>query len=161
MLVGDSTPLDAEYEFSDTILRYAKGLGVHELISVGARWTEAVTPPNTVPRVLGFATDTEGVRALEAAGASIMKEEPAPYFASLIVGLAERYGMRGSKLCVDHGEPAPHPRSVMQLLLVLSKLLNLEHIETQELETRAKEMANQLRLDSTPEMPPRPAGVYG
>jgi hypothetical protein len=74
----------------------------------------------------GFATDDVGLEKLKKAGVTIIKDEPAPFFASMVVALAEEYGIRGYKLSVDHGEPVPHARSVAKLLGALSSLAALE-----------------------------------
>jgi proteasome assembly chaperone (PAC2) family protein len=161
LLVGDSSPLDEQYEFCTSVLKFARRLGVKEMISVGARWAEQAAPLSEEPKVLGFSTDADGVEALKALGVKIIADEPAPYFASLIVGMASRYGMRGYKIAVNHGEPAPHPRSLIQILSVLSKILNFE-VETKELVEKAREAKSE--NESPVGMPPLPRerqGVYG
>lgn len=160
LLAGDSSPQDEQYEFTDSVLRFAKGLGVREVISIGARWTEQVSPPTAVPRVTGFATDEAGVRALREVGVEIIADEPAPFFASLVVGLAEKFGMTGYKISVDHGEPIPHPLSVIQLLGVLEKMLGIR-VPTEELEARAREMAKEIQSAGTVEPKRERDGVYG
>ena len=60
LLTGHSAPVEDQYEYGDTILSYAEKLGVKELISFGARWTETVVPPLEAPKVTGFASDEEG-----------------------------------------------------------------------------------------------------
>jgi proteasome assembly chaperone (PAC2) family protein len=160
LLVGDTSPQDEQYEFADLVLRYAQELGVREVISIGARWTEQVSPPTAVPRVTGFATDETGIEFLRGIGVELVKDEPAPFFASLVVGLAPKFGMTGFKISVDHGEPEPHPLSVIQLLGVLEKMLGL-HVETAELEERAREMAREIQSVSAPETPRDRDGVYG
>jgi proteasome assembly chaperone (PAC2) family protein len=121
---GDSSPLDDQYGFTDAVLTYARRLGVGEIYSIGARWTEAPAPPDQTPAVLGFATDLVGVKELKSHGVELIKDEPAPFFAS----------MRGYKISVNHGEPLPHPRSVTSMLEVLSKMLEFE-IDLAELQT--------------------------
>ena len=131
---GDSSPLDDQYGFTDAVLAYARRLGVGEIYSIGARWTEAPAPPDQAPAVLGFATDLVGVKELKSPGVELIKDEPAPFFASMVVGLAKGYAMRGYKVSVNHGEPLPHPRSVASMLQVLSKMLGFE-IDLAELQT--------------------------
>lgn len=130
---GDSSPLDDQYEFADAVLTYARRLGVGEVYSIGARWTEAPLPPDQTPAVLGFATDLVGVKELKSHGVELIKDEPAPFFASMVVGLAKGYSMRGYKVSVNHGEPLPHPRSVARILEVLSKMVGFE-IDLDELQ---------------------------
>jgi proteasome assembly chaperone (PAC2) family protein len=160
LLTGDSSPQDEQYEFADSVLSYAKELGVGEVISIGTRWTEEVAPPTAIPKVTGFSTDEAGVEVLKGHGVEVIREEPAPFFASLVVGLSEKFGMRGYKLSVDHGEPIPHPLSVIQLLGVLEKMLGF-HVATDELQAKAREMANEIQSDSPPESPHERGGVYG
>ncbi len=160
LLAGDSSPQDEQYEFSEAVLRYARDLGINEIISIGTRWTEQVAPPTAVPKVTGFANDDAGVEVLRGHGVEIVRDEPAPFFASLIVGLAEKYGIRGYKISVDHGEPVPHPLSVIQLLGVLEKMAGIS-LPKDELETKAQEMALEVQSPAAPESKPGRNGVYG
>ena len=59
-------------------------------------------------------------------GVKILGDEPAPFFASMVVAMAKDYGIRGYKLSVDHGEPSPHVKSVVKLLEILSSLAGFE-----------------------------------
>jgi proteasome assembly chaperone (PAC2) family protein len=138
--------MDDQYEFGHVLLGYAKGLGVEEVYSVGARWAENPLPPETDPVPSGFATDKLGVARLKKHGVKVLAEEPAPFFSSMVVGMAKEYGMRGFKLSVDHGEPSPHVRSVAKLLGVLSTMLQFE-VPLEELKAKAGASA-----------PPRQAG---
>ncbi|MDG6994001.1 MAG: hypothetical protein JRN36_03820, partial [Nitrososphaerota archaeon] len=73
-------------------------------------------------------------------------EEPAPFFASMVVAMAKDHGIRGYKLSVDHGEPSPHARSVARLLEVLEKLAGFR-VDLGELKSKA-----------LPTLPPRQSG---
>ena len=126
LFCGDTSPMESQFEFADSMLEFAEKLGVKEVVSVGARWAENPLPADAEPDVKGFATDKTGVERLKANGVKILEDEPAPFFASLVVALAAERGMRGYKLSVDHGEPAPHPRSVRKLLGALSSLVGVE-----------------------------------
>ncbi|GBC75747.1 hypothetical protein HRbin06_01069 [archaeon HR06] len=134
---GDSSPLSDHYEFSDLILSYAQKFKVKELYSIGARWAEPLISPFEYPKVLGFATDEYGLKKLEENGVILVKNEPAHYFSNLIVGLAPFYGIRGYKLSVNHGEPKPHPKSLIVLLKALERLIKLK-VDLSELEEYAK-----------------------
>jgi proteasome assembly chaperone (PAC2) family protein len=160
LLAGDSSPHDNQSEFAEAVLRYARDLGVNEFISIGTRWTEQAAPPSAVPKVTGFASDEAGVEVLKSHGVEIAKDEPAPFFASLVVGFAEEFGMRGYKISVDHGEPSPHPLSVIQLLGVLEKMVGIK-LQTEGLEAKAREMAKETQSADNPEPPRERAGVYG
>ncbi len=147
LLAGDSSPLDDQYQFTDAVLEYAKKLGVKEMYSVGPRWTEAPVNPSQALEVLGFASDSAGVEDLRTNGVELIKEEPAPFFASMVVGMAGGYGMRGFKVSVNHGEPLPHTRSVVKMLEVLSKMIGFE-IDLAELQP-ATEASPNLRADGS------------
>ena len=126
LFAGDTSPMDDQQEFADVVLDYAQEAGVKELYSLGARWAENPLPPEQDPEPVGFATDKVGTAKLKKKGVGIIPEEPAPFFSSVIVGLAPEHGIRGFKLAVDHGEPAPHPRSVRKLLDALGALTGME-----------------------------------
>jgi proteasome assembly chaperone (PAC2) family protein len=160
LLAGDASPVDEQYEFSESVLKYAHSLGVREVVSVGTRWTEEAASPTAVPRVKGFATDEKGVKDLEGWGVEITRDEPAPYFASLVIALAERYGMRGYKLSVDHGEPTPHPRSVIEIMATLQKMMGLQ-VDTSELIGIADKMAANLEPGVGNDPSQRKSGIYG
>ena len=135
LLTGDSSPMDDQYEFSRVVMDYAKRAGVIELYSIGARWTENPVSPFQDPEINGFASSKKGAARLEEAGVKLIKSEPAPFFASIVVALAESYGMEGYKISVDHGEPIPHARTVVRMLEILGKMIGFE-IDMQELKAR-------------------------
>jgi proteasome assembly chaperone (PAC2) family protein len=126
LFCGDASPIDDQYQFARFLLHYAAELGVTEVFSIGARWTEGPLSPDVDPEPNGFATDRVGAARLKRYGVKLISEEAAPFFVSIVAALAADYGMRGYKLSVDHGEPSPHPRSVAQILKVLSRLAGFE-----------------------------------
>ena len=144
LFAGDGSPADEQYEFANEVLNFAKKIGVSEIYSVGARWAEPLSSPLDVPKIHGFATDSAGVEELRANGVEIVKDEPAPFFANLIVGLAGLARMRGYKISVNHGEPLPHPKSTAQLIGVLSKMLHFD-VDRSELETLAKQLPSMIQ----------------
>ena len=160
LLAGDASPVDNQYEYCETVIDYAKKLGIDEIVSVGTRWTEEAGSPTATPGVKGFASDVKGVEELRSLGVEIIRDEPAPFFASLIVALASRQGLRGYKLSVDHGEPIPHPKSVSQILVVLQKMLGFG-IETEELNVVAAKIAANFETPGVGDLPPKRSGVYG
>jgi proteasome assembly chaperone (PAC2) family protein len=137
LFAGDSSPADDQYVFAKTLLDYASKAGVKEVYSVGARWSETPVPAFEDAHVNGFATDKEGVKKLKEHGVEVIENEPAPFFASMVVGMAHEYGMRGYKISVDHGEPIPHTRSVIKMLEVLSAMTGLK-VELDELKALVK-----------------------
>ena len=146
LFTGDTSPMDGQYEFTTTFLDYAEELGVKELYSVGTRWAENPLLPGTEPEPNGFSTDRVGIAKLKEHKVKILAEELAPFFASMVVGMAKERGIRGYKLSVDHGEPSPHPRSVAKLLGVLSAMAGF-HVQLEE-----------PKASSEPHSPPRQVG---
>ena len=146
LIAGDSSPMDEQYEFAAFLLTKASEMGVKELYSIGARWAENPVPPDSDPQTSGFATDAIGVAKLKKHGVKILGDEPAPFFASMVVAMAKDHGIRGYKLSVDHGEPSPHVRSVTRLLEVLSEVVGFE-VDLDE-----------LRSKTLPVSPPRQTG---
>ena len=136
LFAGDSSPADDQYEFALFLLAKAREMRVGEVYSVGARWAENPAPPESEPKVSGFATDATGVSKLKEHGVTILGEEPAPFFASMVVAMAKDAGIRGYKISVDHGEPSPHTRSVSKLLEVLSSMAGFE-VDVKELREKA------------------------
>jgi uncharacterized protein len=126
LFAGDTSPMDEQYEFAQFLLGKAQDMGTKELYSIGARWAENPLPPDADPQATGFATDSVGVAKLKKHGVKILGEEPAPFFASMVVAMAKDHGIRGYKLSVDHGEPSPHVRSVNKLLDILSGMAGFE-----------------------------------
>ena len=136
LFAGDASPAEEQYEFTQFLLEKARGYGVRELYSVGARWAENPLPPEAEPTATGFSTDTLGVAMLRKHGVKVLGEEPAPYFSSMIVAMAKDAGIRGYKLSVDHGEPSPHTRSVAKLLGILSAMTGFE-VDLAEIKSKA------------------------
>lgn len=159
MLAGDGSPVDEQQEYAQTVLSFARQLGVEKVVSVGARWSESPLPAGATISPIGYSTDKDGVKDLEGYGVTITKGEPGPFFPNLVVGMAADYGMRGYKLGVDHGEPSPHPRSLIQIVGVLNKMLGM-HVETKALAARAKEMERPV-AEGFPEVPKERGGIYG
>jgi uncharacterized protein len=162
LLAGHGSPFDDQQQYAHTVLSFAHKLGVKQVISVGARWSESPAPAGAPLRPVGFATDIAGTEELEGLGVTITKSEPGPFFANLVVAMAEEYGMRGYKLGVDHGEPSPHPKSLIEIIGVLSKMLGLD-IDVNELAVRAKELEREgpLPQEGLPDVPRERTGIYG
>ncbi|MDG7008708.1 MAG: PAC2 family protein [Nitrososphaerota archaeon] len=146
LFAGDTSPMDEQHEFAQFLLEKAKRMGVKDLYSVGVRWAENPLPPEAEPQATGFSTDSVGVARLKKHGVKVLGEEPAPFFASMIVAMAKTYGIRGFKLAVDHGEPSPHTRSVIKLLDILGAMAGFE-VDLSELKSKA-----------LPSAPPRQTG---
>ncbi len=160
MLAGDGSPLEDQQEYAHSVLTFARQLGTREVISIGARWSDTPIPAGAVLKPVGFGSDYVAVKELEALGVAITKGEPGPFFPNLIVGMAVDYEMRGFKLGVDHGEPRPHPRSLIQMIGVLSKMLGIE-LDTKTLATRAEELEHEGHDEGLPEVRRDRGGIYG
>ena len=160
MLAGDGSPFDDQQEYAHSVLSYARQLGAKVAISIGARWSESPVPAGSPLRPVGFATDPAGVKELEELGVTVIRSEPGPFFANLVVGMAADYGMRGFKLGVDHGEPLPHPRSLIKIIDVLSKKLAFD-VDVKELVVRAKELEKLGTEETLPEVRRERGGIYG
>lgn len=144
LFAGYSSPSSDEYEYTSEVLAYAKRLGIKQLVSIGPRWSENPVSPFESPEVLGFASDTEGVRWLEENGVKVLKNENSFYFSNLIVAMSSLYGInRAYKLSVNHGEPLPHPKSSISFLKVLAKL-GIE-VDTSDLSKQALELDEGLK----------------
>lgn len=144
LFAGHASPIGDEYEYADVVLSFAKSLGVKELVSFGARWSEETISPYATPKVSGFSTDKTGTERLEQCEVEILRNENALFFANTIVALCRFHDIRGYKLSVDHGEPAPHPKSLISFLGVLSSLTGLE-VDASDLVTRSKELAEAIK----------------
>ncbi len=160
MLAGDGSPFDDQQEYANSVLSYARQLGAREVISIGARWSESPVPAGLPLSPVGFATDAAGVKELEKLGVTITRSEPGPFFANLVVGMAPDYGMKGYKLGVDHGEPLPHPRSLLKIIEVLSQMLDFE-VDVKELVARARELERQRPEEALPDVRRERGGIYG
>lgn len=144
LLAGHSSPIEDQFEYGDTVLTYAQKLGVKEIVSFGARWTESVAPPLEKPRITGFASDEDGINRLKDAGLQIQRNEPAYYFANVVIAQSRFYGMKGYKISVDHGEPAPNPKSLIAFLGILEKMFGLK-VDDADLYGQAREMDESMR----------------
>ncbi len=160
MVAGDGSPFDYQQEYANSILSFARQLGAKEMVSIGARWSESPVPAGSLLKAVGFASDAAGITELQGLGVTITKSEPGPFFPNLLVGMAEEYGMRGFKLGVDHGEPSPHPKSLITIIGVLSEMLGL-HLDLKELVARAKEMEREGPQEGLPEVRRERGGIYG
>ncbi|MDA4136317.1 MAG: hypothetical protein OK449_04870, partial [Thaumarchaeota archaeon] len=69
-------------------------------------------------------------------------------------------GVRGYKLSIDHGEPSPHPKSLIEILAILQKMMGFK-VETGDLDKVASKMAANLELVAGSESPQRKNGIYG
>ena len=152
LLAGHSSPIEDQFEYGEAVLSYVESLGVKEMVSFGARWTESVVSPLDTPKVTAFASDEEGAKRLESAEITLSKNEAAFYFANLIVPLCKFHGMRGYKISVDHGEPVPNPKSVIEFLSVMSRMFGLS-VDDSDLREQAKQLAETIKRTAVEGVP--------
>ncbi len=144
ILAGYSSPMEDQYEYGDEILSYARKLGVKELVSFGARWTETVASPIEAPKITGFASDEDGAKRLGDAGIAILRNESAFYFGNVVVPLSKFHGIRAYKISVDHGEPSPNPKTVIAFLSVLSRMFDLT-VDESDLHEQSRQLADAIK----------------
>lgn len=105
--------------YSELYLKIAKEIGVSEIYSVGSRLAE-VSPRG---KLMGYSTSIAGSNRLEKNGIALMRDEIAPYFTNVILGVAsERFGMRGYRINSNHGEEPPYENSTRQMLDMLYRI---------------------------------------
>lgn len=142
VLIGDMQSLDAEghYEVAETILAYAKKIGIKEIITLaGYSIGEKVEKPH----VLAVANNEKIRRKYEKLGIDFNAGEKIGSIvgaAGLLIGLARFYKLNGVCLLGEtHGSPIlPDPKASEAVLKVLSKILGFE-IDTTDLHKQVKE----------------------
>jgi proteasome assembly chaperone (PAC2) family protein len=144
LYTADASPNPYSYEYSEIVLEHAKKYGASELCSIGARFLEPPVSPFEELPVLGYGSDGESTHRLSELGVKLLSNEPSYYFSSLVVSMSQKYDMRGYRLSVNHGEPKPHPKSVMAMLRVLAKMFDFG-VDMAELEASSKELEESLR----------------
>lgn len=111
-------------DYSELYLKIAKDIGVSEVYTVGTRLAE-ISPRG---RAAGYATNADAVQLLEKNDVTLMKNEIAPYFTNVILGVAEDYfGMTGYRINSNHGEEPPYEDSIRQMLEILSKISGISY----------------------------------
>lgn len=111
-------------DYSELYLKVAKDIGVSEVFTVGTRLSEISPRGNAT----GYATNEDAVKLLEKNDVELMKNEVAPYFTNVILGVAaEYYDMTGYRINSNHGEEPPYENSVRQVLEILQKVSGIEY----------------------------------
>ncbi len=142
VLVGDSQGLNAEgqYELSYRVLELAQELGVSEVITLGG-YSIGKRPEK--PRVFGAATHPEIVEEVKKYGVIFAKSEPSGGIigaAGLLIGLGmELFGMKGFCLMGETAGMYVDPRGAMEVLKVLSRILDIE-LNLSDLEAQAAQI---------------------
>jgi len=114
-------------DYSELYLKIAKDIGISEVYTVGTGLAE-ISPRG---RATGFATNAEAIKVLEKNDVAIMKNEVAPYFTNVVLGVATDYfGMTGYRINSNHGEEPPYEDSIKQILEILSKISGINYDNT-------------------------------
>lgn len=149
LLTGDYQGLssDGQYELADSILKIARDYNVKQIFTLGGYGLgREVKEPN----VLGAATSKKLVNKMKRYGVIFRENEPGGGIigaSGLLLGLGKLYGMEGVCLMGETPGYLVDPKSAKAVLVVLSKILNIE-VDLTELERKAKEIeliAQQLR----------------
>jgi len=113
-------------DFSELYLKIAKEIGVSEVYAIGTRLSE-ISPRG---KIMGYATSEEAIQVLEDSAVSIMKNEIAPYFTNVILGVASEYfEMTGVRINSNHGEKLPYENSIREMLEILYKITDIGYDE--------------------------------
>ncbi|MDI6806900.1 MAG: proteasome assembly chaperone family protein [Candidatus Aenigmarchaeota archaeon] len=143
IMVGDMQSITPEghYEIAEEILKYLKGIGVKEIITLGGLNVGEII---IAPKVIGASSDLELIKKYKGYGIEFVAGTRAGTIvgaAGLLLGLAKYHGMRGICLLGETvGLPIiPDPRSAEAVLKVLLKFLDLK-IDLSKLKKRVEEM---------------------
>ncbi len=144
VMTGEYQPHDSGllYELTETVVSFAKRLGVERIVSVGA----AYRGPSSQGRVFYAATGPEFSKAAEEAGAEPLSDEGyITGFNGLVLGLGRELGMEGICLLGEIDNPEiPQPLASRNVLRVMSKIIGLENLDTSALEGTAEKIRAQL-----------------
>lgn len=106
-------------DYSELYLKIAKEVGVSKVFTVGTRLSE-ISPRG---KATGYATSEDAARLLEKNNVELIKNEIAPYFTNVILGVAaQNYDMIGYRINSNHGEDPPYEDSIRQILEILEKI---------------------------------------
>ncbi len=128
--------------YSELYLKIAKDIGISQVYTIGTRLTE-ISPRG---KATGYATNKEAVDLLEKNDVTLMKNEVAPYFTNVILGVAaECYDMTGYRINSNHGEEPPYEDSVRQILEILEKVSGIGY-DIQIFDEVIKDWVSSLKL---------------
>ncbi len=130
---------EGQYEITERVLDYCRGLGVKEVYTLAGFAQGKVVEQ---PRVLGAATLPARVEALKKLGVVFSRNDPGGGLigaSGLFLGLGRLYGMEGACLMGETSGYFVDPRSAEAVLKVLSRVLHVE-IDFTALESKAQEI---------------------
>lgn len=143
ILIGDSQSIDPEghYEIVNSILEYAKGLGVKEMFTLAGL---SIGEKKQKPKVIGAVSEPELAKKYAKVGIDFDAGSRVGTIvgaSGLLLGLGRFYGISGVCLLGETvGLPIiPDPKSAEEILRVLTKILGMK-IDTSKLEKKIKEM---------------------
>ncbi|MFB6180032.1 MAG: proteasome assembly chaperone family protein [Halorientalis sp.] len=146
VLTGDHQAQDTQghYQLTDQFLDVAEDFGVERVFALGGVPTGELIEEYDV---LGAATTSEFVEALEDVGVEFREDEPAGGIvgvSGLLLGLGERRGFEAACLMGETSGYLVDPKSAQAVLTVLQDLVGFE-VDFGSLEERAEEMEEVVR----------------
>ncbi len=141
LLVGDYQGLtpEGQYELADGIIELCVEMGVKRIYTLGGFGVGKMVDE---PRVLGAATTLELVDEMKASGVVFSRGEPGSGIvgaSGLLLGLGHKQGIGAVCLMGETSGYFIDPSAARKLLLVLSKLLDIE-VDLGKLEEKADQI---------------------
>ncbi|HLD83712.1 MAG TPA: proteasome assembly chaperone family protein [archaeon] len=148
VLTGDTQSVTTEghYEFCESVLEYAKKIGVKDVITIGG-FSDGKTPED--PRVIGAADSKATRKKYDKYKIDFGKDHPVGTIvgaSGMLAGMAERYGMSGLVLMGETmGMPfIMDPKAADRTLHSLIRILGI-NLDLGKLENTVKEMEERLK----------------
>jgi uncharacterized protein len=130
---------EGQYEITERVLEYCKGLGVREVFTLAGFAQGRVVEEL---RVLGAATNAERVEAMRTFGVVFSRNDPGGGLigaSGLFLGLGRMFGMEGVCLMGETSGYFVDPRSAGAVLKVLARILHI-NLDFAALEAKAHEI---------------------
>lgn len=143
IMIGDSQSIDPEghYEIAEEVLRYVKGVGVTEIVTLAGL---GVGQKKDAPKVVGVVNDASVAKRYKDSGLDFTAGDRVGTIvgaAGLLIGLGRQHGIDG--LCVlgeTSGVPLiPDPKAAEAVLRVLVRILKVK-VDTSRIQKKVKEM---------------------
>jgi len=143
IMIGDSQSIDPEghYEIVEEVLRYAKAVGVTEIVTLAGL---GVGQKKDAPKVVGVVNDPAVAKRYKDSGMDFSAGDRVGTIvgaAGLLIGLGRQHGIDG--LCVlgeTSGVPLiPDPKAAEAVLRVLVRMLKVK-VDTSRIQKKVKEM---------------------
>ncbi len=131
-------PLNSIYPLSDTILEWAKGKGVSEIISLGG-----IVIKGEQDDVFGIASTPELVKKLNASGIRTIKEGATTGVNGVLLAECASKGFPAVSLLAEAKQNYMDPKGAALVIEALKKLISLD-IDTTELEKESLELEKKM-----------------